>query len=104
MMPATLLDSALRYAEASWGVIPLHSPEGGKCSCHRDDCASPAKHPRTLHGLTDASTDPEQVRKWWGLWPDANIGMVVPNGYVVLDIDGDDGVDSLKAGGYEVPV
>lgn len=102
-MTASLIDSALRYAEAGFPVVPLHSPDEGRCSCHRDDCKSIAKHPRTLNGLTDATTDPDKVRYWWGMWPAANIGLVVPDGYVVVDIDGQDGVDSLKAAGYEFP-
>jgi hypothetical protein len=74
-------------AAAGWGVIPLHTPIDGVCDCHRLDCSSPGKHPRTKNGLTDATTDADQVRKWWGMWATANIGAVVPDGLIVVDLN-----------------
>jgi putative DNA primase/helicase len=37
------------------------------------------------------------------MWPDANIGAVVPPGIVAVDVDGPEGVDALQAGGYALP-
>jgi hypothetical protein len=87
------LDAALRYAQRGWAVFPCHEPAMGGCSCHREDCPSPAKHPRTPHGLRDASTDPEVVSRWWRRWPDANIGVRTggESGLIVLDVDPDHG-------------
>jgi hypothetical protein len=99
----TLIESALDYAGLGMSVIPLHTPDGRGCSCRRDDCTSVGKHPRLMHGLSEASLDPAVVRRWWDMWPDANIGLVIPHGYVAVDIDGQDGVDSLKAAGYDFP-
>ena len=84
-----LLDAALDYAARGWAVLPLHSPtEDGRCSCSNPKCASPAKHPRTTHGLKDATTDPDTIRRWWSRWPTANIGIVCgPESFVVLDLD-----------------
>jgi hypothetical protein len=81
-----MLAHALSYAAAGFPVIPLHSPVGGRCDCRRD-CESPAKHPRTAHGLSGASTDPDQIRRWWEMWPEANVGLAIPDGYVVVDVD-----------------
>jgi Bifunctional DNA primase/polymerase, N-terminal len=50
--------AALSYARRGWRAVPLHSWTGSCCTCGRRDCPSPAKHPRTLHGLKDATTDP----------------------------------------------
>jgi hypothetical protein len=83
----TLLDAALEMAAAGWAVIPLHSPVDGACDCRKPDCPSPGKHPRTKNGLSDATTAAEQIRRWWAMWPGANIGAVVPDGYVVVDVD-----------------
>ncbi len=61
-----LLEAALAYAAEGWPVLPLHTPRGQQCSCGRADCGSVGKHPRTRNGLTDASTDPDTIREWWG--------------------------------------
>ncbi|MCH7792473.1 MAG: bifunctional DNA primase/polymerase [Planctomycetes bacterium] len=94
-----LLDEALACAERGWPVLPVHCPIGGKelprCSCISADCRSIGKHPRTAHGLKDASTDADQIRRWWQAWPKANIGIVTgaDSGLVVLDIDPRNGGD-----------
>jgi len=95
------LSHALAYAERGFGVLPLHSPLDGACSCRRADCSSPAKHPRTINGLSDASTDPDTIRKWWAQWPAANVGVAVPPGYVVVDVDVEDA--STATEGHELP-
>ena len=35
----------------------------------------------------DATADAERIVAWWRRWPDANIGAVVPDGFVVIDVD-----------------
>jgi hypothetical protein len=86
-------DVALSYARRGWAVFPLHNPdERGVCSCGKG-AACPAdrtgKHPRTLNGLTDATTDERQVRAWWRKWPRANVGLAMgkASGLVALDVD-----------------
>ena len=82
-----LLESAFSMAATGWAVIPLHTPIDGGCDCRRPGCSSPGKHPRTQNGLSDATTDTDQIRRWWGMWPTANIGAVVPDGFIVVDVD-----------------
>ncbi|MGA9667972.1 MAG: bifunctional DNA primase/polymerase [Terracidiphilus sp.] len=96
-MTGGLAYSALEYAARGWLVIPLHSPTACGCSCRRAECESPGKHPRTAHGLKDASRDPAMIREWWNHWPDANIGIVTgpESGIFVLDVDGKRGEESL---------
>jgi Bifunctional DNA primase/polymerase, N-terminal len=84
-----MLDAALAYCSRGWPVIPLHSPDNGVCSCGHAHCDSPAKHPRTLHGLKDASSDSQTVRQWWQRWPDANIGLITGVAFDVGDLDSD---------------
>ena len=94
---ALQVDWALSHARRGWYVLPLHSMRNGCCSCNKEDCASPAKHPRTRHGEKDASIDPNQIRQWWDRWPDANIGIATgPSGLVVLDNDGEEGLALFK--------
>ena len=81
---------ALEYAKRGWKVIPLHTPDAqGKCSCRKADCGSVGKHPRTMNGLKDATTDENKIRGWWDMWPDANIGIATgaASNLVVLDVD-----------------
>jgi hypothetical protein len=88
--PPNLFAAALDYANRGWPVVPLHTPlSGGGCSCRKRDCGSVGKHPRTEHGRKDATTDPEQLRRWWDKWPGANLGVVTgaESGLVVLDVD-----------------
>lgn len=94
-----MLDFALRYAALGWHVFPCHTPlfkEGWSCSCEawrrkkQPDykCYNPGKHPRTTHGLDEATTDIEQITKWWSQWPQANIGINCgKSGLLVIDLD-----------------
>ena len=52
--------------------------------------------PTHLHGVHDASRQPEQVRDWWARWPDANVA-IVTGALVVIDVDGDLGHHALTA-------
>ncbi len=73
--------AALEYAKRGFGVIPCNG-----------------KVPLTEHGVTDATTDPDRIEAWWQRWPDANVAISTGNGssIVVLDVDGDDGSESLR--------
>ena len=52
-----LVADALKYAKSGLLVFPLHTVKDGKCTCGKNDCNSPAKHPRTAQGLKQASKD-----------------------------------------------
>lgn len=79
--------AALAYAAAGLRVFPLHTPQpDGTCDCNRV-CGSSGKHPRTRNGVHDATSDPDRIRHWWGLWPHANVGVATGGGLVVLDVD-----------------
>ena len=97
------LDAALSYAARGWPVLPLHGVREGACTCGRPDCSSPGKHPRSAHGVNDATADKQQIEAWWGDWPDANVGVATGavSGLVVLDVDprngGDDSLDARIA-------
>jgi len=98
MSGAPLRDAALEYAARGWQVLPLHGTEGGSCTCGKEDCQSPGKHPRTSHGLKDACSDPETVSGWWERWPEANIGIRTgeDSGLLVLDVDSQEAAEGLK--------
>lgn len=68
-----LLDAALAYAALGWPVFP---------------CKPGQKIPATVHGVLDATTDPEQIRAWWTRTPDANVAIATGTpGPDVIDVD-----------------
>jgi hypothetical protein len=100
-MTLVLAEAALAYAASGLAVLPLHRPirrPGGVlgCSCPDTGCPSIGKHPRTRHGLLDATTEPDQVATWWRRWPQANIGLATGGRFDVLDVDGPAGVQALR--------
>lgn len=94
-----MLREALALVGRGLPVAPLHQPvrtPGGVlvCSCPRaEECKSPAKHPRTSHGIAEASADPDQVTRWWSRWPAANIAIATgPARLIVADLDGEQAI------------
>src|SRR3954453_449824 len=79
------LETALAFAKLGVHVFPVNEN----------------KEPRTLHGLLDATTDADELRRWWGMWPDAGIGAALGRSdMVAVDVDVKDGrrgPDQLKA-------
>jgi Virulence-associated protein E/Bifunctional DNA primase/polymerase, N-terminal/Primase C terminal 2 (PriCT-2) len=95
-MSSEMLEAALAYARMGLRVFPLHTIVNGACSCGKATCSSAAKHPKTKRGFLDATTDAEQIRKWWARWPNANIGIATGSGLAVIDIDGAEGAQEFK--------
>lgn len=87
---------ALRYAGRGWPVLPMHTVKAGACSCKNANCKTPGKHPRTAHGVNDATTDKSQIKSWFAKWPRSNIGIAarVQSRIIVLDIDPRNGGDT----------
>lgn len=96
-----LPEAAIWYSQHHTRIFPLYGiAADGRCECGDADCGSPGKHPRTEHGLKDASMDEGVVNGWWSKWPHSNIGMPTGSqvGVMVLDVDPrHGGLDSLSA-------
>lgn len=79
----------------------------GRCTCGRRACTDPTrigKHPRTLHGFEDATTDEEHIRRWWRMWPDSNVAIATGHGLIVLDVDPRNGAEpEIVLAGAEMP-
>ncbi len=92
----TPLDAALTYSGLGWRVLPIHSIRcDGICTCGDPHCASPAKHPvgkLVPHGVKNATSDETQIRHWWTLYPNANVGIATGK-FLVLDVDLQNGGD-----------
>lgn len=68
------LTDALALAQGGWEVLPLRG-----------------KIPLTQHGKDDATTDTNQIARWWSGSASHNIGIRVPSSLLVLDIDPQNG-------------
>lgn len=78
-----MLADALRYAGQGRPVFP---------------CEPAGKRPLVRRGLHDATTEHAAIERWWARWPEANIGLRTGavSGLIVLDVDGDEGHESLR--------
>jgi putative DNA primase/helicase len=99
-----LMLAALSYAERGWPVVPLYPIREGRCSCGKSDGdgCSPGKHPigsLVPRGLKDATIEHETIERWWGKWPDANIGIPTgeASGVLMIGPDGEQGKADLAA-------
>jgi hypothetical protein len=91
--PHPMLAAALSYAERGWDIFPV--PPGEKKSYKSEKYSNGAKWGKTR--------DPEQIRRDFQRWPEANIGIPTgkDNGFWVLETDtpkghGVDGNASLR--------
>ena len=73
----SMLDAAVALAAHGFPVFP---------------CRSKSKEPATPHGYKAATRDAEQIRTWWAVCRDYNIGSACDySGVVVLDVDSRNG-------------
>lgn len=98
----SMLDAALAYVALGWAVLPCWGVQSnGACACTKYGCDDIGKHPigqLVPHGLKDATKDAELVHAWWTRYPEANVGIATGeiSGIDVLDVDGDEGRESLR--------
>lgn len=110
------------YGEWGWQIFPVWwINEKGECACDKEPAVDkngnieydekgrvakkgcrPGKHPIPFNGLKAASNDPAKIKTWWENYPQANIGIAtgMGSGLLVIDADGDTGVEAIEALGY----
>ena len=90
------LIAALKYAEKGWSVIPLCTPIDAEHCIQHSNCKSPGKTSLVNWAqYQNERASPEQIKKWFELYPNANVGVITGaiSNMVVVDIDTVDKVD-----------
>jgi hypothetical protein len=106
---ASLLGAALEYLNARLPVFPVCSPTSStRCLEHGPDKHGPdgiGKTPLVAwKPYQDRLPTEHEVRKWWGLWPRANIGFATGalSGIVVIDLDDEEAIaEAERLGGID---
>lgn len=101
----SMLDQALALANQGFRIFPVHSVADGICTCNQGEkCSAKGKHPHITSWHFLATTNQEEIRKWWRQFRNANIGiatgsfMSLKKSFLVLDIDPKNGgAESLAA-------
>lgn len=80
-----MLEQALAYAALGYSVIPC-----------RPGTKRPAIETWMEYQVRHATED--EIRQWWGEWPDANVAIVTGaiSNLTVIDVDGDVGLASMR--------
>lgn len=101
-----MITEAIKYIKMGWLIFPVHSVEGGKCTCGNPECKNGGKHPiyqAAPKGFHNATNDINTIKMWWENFPWANIAVRTgrESGIVVIDVDkkpeaGIDGDETLK--------
>lgn len=92
----SVYEAAVTYAGLGFSVIPLHGVVDGRCTCSSPDCEERCygKHPVAAKWQNQASADIDVVREIFRTHR-YNIGIMLGPEYVVLDVDGPRGFESL---------
>ena len=95
-MKTDKIEKLIKYIELGWKVFPVYGIQNGKWNCPDSKCSSPGKHPRTKHGLKDASDDIDTISYWNSEFPRANwaVRTGIESQILVVDVD-------VKNGGVE---
>ena len=79
-----MLESALRYLELGWNVIPVNRKKRPRLS--------------SWEQYQSRKVTESEVRSWWTKWPNANIAVITGNvsGIVVVDVDSSEGLHNIE--------
>jgi len=85
------LEAALAYAAIGWKILPCWWAVGTGCSCGKEDCQNPGKHPLAKlvpKGQDNATDDPATIKEWWAKYPEANLAANLSGSNLVgIDLD-----------------
>ncbi|UWQ07128.1 bifunctional DNA primase/polymerase [Aliiroseovarius crassostreae] len=100
MLSSSIIKAALAWARHGGKIVALHGiDDDGQCTCRKADCKSPGKHPIAdlfPKGQHSATSNAIKIRRAFKKYPNANFGVILPPGVVVLDVDGPEGAETFK--------
>ena len=98
---------AKKYLKLGWSIVPLRPPkvivkDRELTESERSEGKIPYMEWREFQSRR--ATEEEMI-SWFNKWPNANIAIVTGriSNLVVLDVDGAEGVNSLKSGNFNIP-
>ncbi len=97
-LATNVLAAALEYAKLGWCVFPIFAiSQSAGCECGNFECDKAGKHPAIKAWPKEATTNPAQITRWWTEHPVRGVGIATGarSGITVLDVDGEEGVESL---------
>jgi hypothetical protein len=106
--PESVREAALEYAQRGWRVIRLYGVHRSKSGTLICDCPlgyrcgrKSGKHPNVGGAWQhQATSDPEAIATWWEECPNSNVGLLMGDGLITVDLDllkpGDTGPDGLE--------
>ena len=92
--------AALAWVRQGAKIVGLHGiDDNGRCTCRRLNCGSPGKHPiaeEFRHGHHSAIRRKSKIQRVFKKYPSANLGVILPPGLVVIDVDGPEGEETFS--------
>jgi hypothetical protein len=99
LLSPSKIKAARAWIDKGAKVLALHGmDQNGYCTCGRNDCSSPGKHPIASafpNGHKSATKLKAKIARVFKEFPDANLGVVLPENVVVLDVDGPKGQETF---------
>jgi len=92
---------AKNLAKKGLSIFPCHSMVDGNCTCYKKencDKNNKGKHPATVNGFKEATTDETKIQDWFDTDIPRNIGIAtgIVSGIWVLDLDEIGALDELE--------
>lgn len=85
-----------KYERLGLSMVELHGVKNGVCTCAKGAaCPSAGKHPVPVGWVSKATTNANEILQRIGT-KTCNIGLAMGHGFVVLDVDGEEGEAALE--------
>lgn len=95
LLSSSKINAANAWIKAGAKVLALHGiDDSGQCTCGKAKCKSPGKHPLSDEfpkGQHSATRRRAKIASVFKAHPNTNLGVVLPENFIVLDVDGPEG-------------